>query len=77
MAHYAEAFSPEPGRCFRFVSRGGGSRGAPTHCPAPAAYRGTFKDRSGKVHHVEACIQHAGDVIDAEAVDVARQLARQ
>lgn len=57
--HYADAFHVStPGRCFRMVARDGG-QGPPTHCPAPVAYRGRFRDSSGRTHQAEACQQHA------------------
>jgi hypothetical protein len=43
-AHYAEAFHPAEGRCFRFVSVAG-TYGQPTHCPAPPAWRGLYVGR--------------------------------
>ena len=36
-----QAFSPLPGRRFRFVS--GGEGGGPTHCPAPPVWWSPFR----------------------------------
>jgi hypothetical protein len=55
--HYAEAFSPLPGRCFRLVARHGGQAG-PAHCPEPPVWRGTFRAKGGRRYTVEACEGH-------------------
>jgi hypothetical protein len=54
---YAEAFSPLPGRCFRFISHGG-EGGGPTHCPEPPAWRGSWRAPNGLRYRVEACEEH-------------------
>jgi hypothetical protein len=36
--------------------------GQPDHCPGPVAWHGTFLDRAGKRHQVDACDGHAGDL---------------
>ncbi len=62
--HYAEAFSTDPGQCFRFVSSAvPGAQGAPHHCPLPVALRGTFIDARGVSHRVSACLGH-GDALE-------------
>jgi hypothetical protein len=58
-AHYAQAFMVTPGRCFRLVERPT-AHGQPDHCSAPVAWHGTFTDRAGKRHQVDACDGHAG-----------------
>jgi hypothetical protein len=55
--HYAEAFAPLPGRCFRLVARHGGQAG-PVHCPEPPVWRGTWRARNGRRYVVEACQGH-------------------
>jgi hypothetical protein len=57
MSYYAEAFAALPGRCFRFVSRGG-EGGGPTFCPEPPVWRGTFHAPNGRCYRVEACEGH-------------------
>jgi hypothetical protein len=47
MPHYAEAFHPAVGRCFRFVSVAG-THGQPAHCPAPPAWRGLYVAGNGR-----------------------------
>jgi hypothetical protein len=56
--HYAEAFTVMPGRCFRLISRPS-AHGQPDHCPAPVVCHGTFTDRTGRRHQVDACTGHA------------------
>ena len=61
--HYAQAFGTSPGQCFRMVSSSiAGARGAPHRCPLPVAKQGDFKDSKGRIYHVEACLDHAGDL---------------
>lgn len=61
--HYAQAFGTSPGQCFRMVSSPApGARAAPHRCPLPVAKQGDFKDSKGQIHHVEACLDHAGDL---------------
>ena len=50
------AFSPQPGRCFRMVYS---EQLQATHCHAPPAWKGIWKDRKGKRWYVEACRTHA------------------
>jgi hypothetical protein len=54
--HYAEAFAPMEGRCFRMVSRS--REGGPIHCPERAAWRGRFCARDGRRYTVDACEGH-------------------
>ncbi|HEV8650160.1 MAG TPA: hypothetical protein VG276_12305 [Actinomycetes bacterium] len=45
-SHYAEAFHPIPGRCFRFIGAHGiGDQ--PVHCPQSPAWRETFVAADG------------------------------
>jgi hypothetical protein len=59
MAHYANAYSSEPGQCFRFVHNGVGHA---QHCREPVVTRGQFKDNKGKRWKVDACVEHAEDL---------------
>jgi hypothetical protein len=54
--HYAEAFFPMPGRCFRMVAHD--SEGGPAHCLEPPTWRGTFRAPNGRRYTVEACEGH-------------------
>jgi hypothetical protein len=65
MPHYAEAFHPAEGRCFRFVSVAG-THGQPTHCPAPPAWRGLYVAGNGRGYRVEACDGHRGSLTQAQ-----------
>ncbi len=63
--YYAEAFSTNPGRCFRFVSSAlPGAQGAPHQCALPVALRGTFVDNAGKRHMVTSCMEHGDELED-------------
>ena len=64
VSHYAEAFHPAQGRCFRFVSAAG-THGQPTHCPAPPAWRGIYVAGDQRRYQVEACAGHRGSLIAA------------
>jgi hypothetical protein len=55
--HYAEAFLPTLGRCFRLVSRQDNQAG-PDHCPEPVRWQGTFRARDGRRYTVQACDGH-------------------
>ncbi len=58
--HYAEAFSTMPGQCFRFVHAGTGHA---RHCPNPVARHGEFIDSKGTRWAVDACPEHAGELV--------------
>jgi hypothetical protein len=62
--HYAEAFSPIAGRCFRFLSRGDQEAG-PIHCPELPRWRGTFRAKDGRRYAVEACDGHRAPLQNA------------
>jgi hypothetical protein len=63
--HYAEAFCPLLGRCFRLVcSDVAGAQGSPHHCPLPVESFGRFRDSRGRWHEVEACSIHDADIED-------------
>jgi hypothetical protein len=53
--YYAEVFAPMPGRCCRFISRGGQG---PDRCPESPTWRGTFRGRNGRRYTVDACEGH-------------------
>jgi len=68
--HYAEAFCPLVGRCFRLVTSGRpGSERSPHHCHTPVASFGRFRDAQGRLHDVEACSVHDGDLAEAFPVN--------
>jgi len=51
------AFSPQPpGRCFRMVYS---HQLQAIHCSEPPAWKGVWRDRTGKSWYVEACGEHA------------------
>ena len=67
--HYAESFSVQPGHCFRLVtSSAAGSQASPNHCSKLVEFQGRFKDKTGKWHKVESCIDHAGDLTDQKRI---------
>jgi hypothetical protein len=57
--HYAEAFSAQPGQCFRFVHNGVGHA---HHCPESIVIRGQFEDGKGRRWKVDACAYHAEEL---------------
>jgi hypothetical protein len=59
MAHYAEAFSVEPGQCFRFIHSGVGHA---AHCREPVVTRGPFVDAKGKRWRADACAAHSQEL---------------
>ena len=61
--HYAEAFSIQPGRCFRFVGKGVGHA---AHCREPVVARGTFVDGNGRRWEVDACEGHREELEHVE-----------
>jgi hypothetical protein len=52
---------PLPGSCFRLIERLT-AHAQPDHCPAPVRWRGTFTDRAGRRHQLDACDDHASDL---------------
>jgi len=59
-----EAFSPLPGRCFRVVYS---VQLQADHCRWPPAWKGVWRDRSGRSWYVEACRQHAPKMTNGTA----------
>ena len=57
--HYAQAFSLQSERCFRFIQH---DTGHAQHCPYITEWRGRSKDGAGKWHTVEACNGHRADL---------------
>ena len=53
------AFSPQPGRCFRMVQS---RQLQATHCRGEPAWKGVWRDRTGKSWYVEECREHAPKV---------------
>lgn len=67
--HYAKSFSVQPGRCFRLVTSSAvDSQASPNQCANPVEFQGRFKDKAGKWHKVESCIDHAGDLTDRKRI---------
>ena len=60
---YANAFSSEAGRCFRFVYEPSTSR--PMHCPGAVVRRGWWQDNGGYWWAVDACSEHASHLSPA------------
>ncbi len=56
MAHYAEVFATEPGRCFRYVEKVATQQ--PMPCPGEVRWRGRFRANDGRWYAVEACAEH-------------------
>jgi hypothetical protein len=54
-----EAFSPLPDRCFRMIQS---RQLQATHCRGEPAWKGVWKDRSGRSWYVEGCREHAPKV---------------
>lgn len=67
-----EAFSPQPGRCFRMAH----SRELQAeHCREVPAWKGVWRDRTENSWYVKACRRHAPKVNSA-ASEVSRRLPR-
>jgi hypothetical protein len=63
VAHYADAFTILPGRCFRMVTDPEPRRlGHPDHCDEPVVWRGRFRTRGERVYRVDACEGHGGEL---------------
>jgi hypothetical protein len=62
-----EAFSVQPGRCFRFVRSGAGHA---THCRGSVVVRGTFIDAKGRQWDVDACQGHREELDSVEGGEV-------
>jgi hypothetical protein len=67
VGHYAEAFSIQPGRCFRFT---GTAVGHAAHCREPIVARGTFVDKLGRLWPVDACERHRAELDSVEGGEV-------
>ena len=63
-AHYAEAFTLIPGRCFRMVTDPESRRrGQPIHCEESVVWRGRFLTRGEDVYRVDACGEHGDELM--------------
>lgn len=60
LGHFANAFTQEPGRCFRLVQLPG--VGHPTHCPGPVVVSGRWRAGDRQLRWVEACEGHAWEL---------------
>jgi hypothetical protein len=61
-----EAFSPQPGRCFRMVQS---RQLQATHCYQSPVWKGFWRDRLGRSWYVEACRDHAPKVAAADVTE--------
>ncbi len=61
---WGEAFSPQPGRCYRMVYS---AQLQADHCRRPRAWKGIWRDRTGRNWYVEACREHAPKVSSGAA----------
>ena len=59
--HYANAFSFDPGRCFRMVQLPG--VGHPMHCPEPVTTHGRWRSAADQLYRVDACDGHKGELV--------------
>jgi len=71
--HYAEAFSLQSERCFRFIQH---ETGHAQHWPYLTEWRGRFKDGAGKWHTVEACDGHRADLDAVQRVSSEKKSTR-
>ena len=70
VTHYAEAFYPHPGQCFRFAHN---DVGHAQHCPEPIVARGTFFDQKGRKWNADACERHREELGSIEGGEVGRR----
>lgn len=69
MAHYANAFTLIPGRCFRMIIDPDPlRRGQPTHCEGPVVWRGRFCTTGEDVCRVDACDEHGDELTHATRI---------
>ncbi len=59
-----EAFSPQPGRCFRMVYT---VQLQADYCRQPPAWKGQWQDANGRWWYVEACREHAPNAMSRSA----------
>jgi hypothetical protein len=57
----APGFTVEAGRCWRMVFN---ATVQGSHCPAPVAWRGRFRNHAGQVRTVWACEAHTHELSD-------------
>jgi hypothetical protein len=63
--HFAEAFSTEPGLCYRLVQSLGGQ---PQQCRQLVVCQGRYRGRNGRWHSVWACEDHQGGLVERVGV---------
>ena len=69
LAHYAEAFTAQRGRCWRFVASDDPRRqGQPSPCLERVMVRGTFRAPDGRHWRVHSCPGHAGSFRDRRPI---------
>ncbi len=56
-----EQFTTFPGKCFRYVDAGNGHL---RHCSMQTVQRGQFTDGMGKRWTVDACAEHAEELVE-------------
>jgi hypothetical protein len=61
MRRFANAFTADRGRCFRWVCESGVGR--PVRCPGEVNTRGWWEDASGVWWVVDACAEHGGTLM--------------
>lgn len=60
----APGFTAQPGHCWRMVFN---DTMQGSHCQAPVAVRGRFRNHAGKVWMVDACEAHTDELIEFKA----------
>ena len=61
----APGFTTEPSRCWRMVFN---DTMQGSHCPAPVAFRGRFRNHAGSDWTVDACESHTDELSDCQPV---------
>jgi hypothetical protein len=63
--HFAEAFSTEPGLCYRLVQ---GQGGQPQQCHQPVVWRGRYRAGNGRWYRIWACDEHGEGLVRGERI---------
>jgi hypothetical protein len=75
LAHYAEAFTTQRGRCWRFVAGDDPRRqGQPSPCLERVTMRGTFRPPDNRHWRVDSCPGHAGSLRDRRPITLEGEL---
>jgi hypothetical protein len=68
-AHYADAFTIIPGRCFRMVhDPDPRHRGQPIFCREPVVWRGRLYTAGKNVYRVDSCETHSDELINCTPI---------